>query len=171
MRRQSGSDYTSDGQWDQWNFRRGRDIPQLFPERDRASDLRTAVITAHARAPHRSKTRAPCTMLLTLASAAGLPVTLPKQSARPRKAKSEFNNNVVPRRGAPKAPDPALLAADSRERGVFEALGLTLAGLAASAVLAGAASAHDVIDVADISSGLDNSGKTTLAWECPAAAT
>ena len=155
---------------DQWNFRRGRDIPQLFPERDRASDLRTAVITAHARAPHRSKTRAPCTMLLTLASAAGLPVTLPKQSARPRKAKSEFNN-VVPRpRGAPKAPDPALLAADSRERGVFEALGLTLAGLAASAVLAGAASAHDVIDVADISSGLLPSGKT-LAWECTAAAT
>ena len=110
-------------------------------------------------------------MLLTLASAAGLPVTLPKQSARPRKAKSEFNN-VVPRpRGAPKAPDPALVAADSRERGVFEALGLTLAGLAASAVLAGAASAHDVIDVADISSGLLPSGKTTLAWECPAAAT
>ena len=85
-------------------------------------------------------------MLLTLASAAGLPVTLPKQSARPRKAKSEFNNNVVPRRGAPKESDPALLAADSRERGVFEALGLTLAGLAASAVLAGAASAHDVIE-------------------------
>ena len=111
-------------------------------------------------------------MLLTLASAAGLPVTLPKQSARPRKAKSEFNNNVVPRpRGAPKAPDPALVAADSRERGVFEALGLTLAGLAASAVLAGAASAHDVIDVADISSGLYHSGKTTMAWECPAAAT
>jgi hypothetical protein len=53
---------------------------------------------------------------------------------------------------------------------VFEALGLTLAGLAASAVLAGAASAHDVIDVADISSGLLPSGKT-LAWECPAAAT
>lgn len=110
-------------------------------------------------------------MLLTLASAAGLPVTLPKQSARPRKAKSEFNN-VVPRpRGAPKAPDPALVAADSRERGVFEALGLTLAGLAASAVLAGAASAHDVIDVADISSGLYHSGKTTMGWECPAAAT
>ena len=39
-------------------------------------------------------------------------------------------------RGAPKAPDPALVAADSRERGVFEALGLTLAGLAAPAVLA-----------------------------------
>ena len=81
------------------------------------------------------------------------------------------SRSAEPRRGAPKAPDPALVAADSRERGVFEALGLTLAGLAASAVLAGAASAHDVIDVADISSGLDNSGKTTLAWECPAAAT
>jgi hypothetical protein len=70
----------------------------------------------------------------------------------------------------PSKPDPTLLAADSRERGVFEALGLTLAGLAASAVLAGAASAHDVIDVADISTGLLPSGRT-LAWESPAAAT
>ena len=109
-------------------------------------------------------------MLLTLASAAGLPVTLPKQSARPRKAKSEFNN-VVPRpRGAPKAPDPALVAPDSRESGVFESLGQPHAGLAASAVLAGAASAHDVIDVAGISAGVLPGGRT-LAWESPAAAT
>ena len=49
--------------------------------------------------------------------------------------------------------------ADARERGMCEALGLTLAGFAASAIIAGAAAAHDVVDVAEVSAGLYNSGK------------
>jgi len=101
-------------------------------------------------------------MSLTLATAGGLRVLDPPRAPRPvekaiqQRAKSA-RKSARPRGSG--AVDPALLDANARERGMCEALGLTLAGFAASAVIAGAAAAHDVVDVAEVSAGLYNSGK------------
>lgn len=68
--------------------------------------------------------------------------------------------HVVPCSLRADAGDPGRSAVDERERGrsKMKALGSSLAGIAASIVIAGAAGASEVIDVAEIASGLYNSG-------------
>ena len=100
-------------------------------------------------------------MILTLATAGGLRVLAPPRAPRPVEKRiqqrSKSARKSAPPRGGSGAVD--LSDADARERGMCEALGLTLAGFAASAIIAGAAAAHDVVDVAEVSAGLYNSGK------------
>ena len=100
-------------------------------------------------------------MILTLATAGGLRVLAPPRAPRPVEKRiqqrSKSARKSAPPRGGSGAVD--LSDADARERGMCEALGLTLAGFAASAIIAGAATAHDVVDVAEVSAGLYNSGK------------